>query len=426
VNEHRLTRRGFIQAVGALGGLAGAGATPFDAPAAAPLIEKMDLFAAGVGGYALYRIPGVVATKRGTLLAYCEARAGERGDWGAIDILLRRSADGGRTWDAPRKVAAVEGPKSKNPAALAQQLADPEAVTYNNPVAIADGRSGAVHFLFCLEYARCFYLRSDDDGRTFSEPVEITATFDQFKPEYDWKVLATGPGHGIRMGSGRLVVPVWLSTGTGGHAHRPSWVSVVYSDDAGRTWRRREFAARHSEEIVNPSETAAVELNDGRVMLNIRSESKAHRRAISFSRDGATGWTRPVFDPALSEPVCFGALARIKAGDKSRILFINPDNLYSSRLKASVEGAAQAGAAADRRNLTVRLSYDEARTWPVSKVVEPGYAGYADIAFSPRHGSIYAFYERGGLGDDHFRSRALTLARFNLEWLTGGRERLKI
>ena len=78
----------------------------------------------------------------------------------------------------------------------------------------------------------------DDDGKTFTEPVEITSAFEAFRPSYDWKVLATGPGHGIRLSNGRLLVPVWLSSGTGGHAHRPSVVSVVYSDDRGRTWRR--------------------------------------------------------------------------------------------------------------------------------------------------------------------------------------------
>src|SRR3954447_4127513 len=105
-------------------------------PCSAAEPEKIDLFRAGEGGYKLYRIPGVVVTKAGTVLAYCEARKSDRGDWGTIDVLLRRSTDGGKTWGDPQKVADVPGPKEKNPVALAQKLASTDDVTYNNPVMI--------------------------------------------------------------------------------------------------------------------------------------------------------------------------------------------------------------------------------------------------------------------------------------------------
>jgi len=384
-------------------------------PGAAPRVEKLDLFAAGSEGYALYRIPGIIATARGTLLAYCEARKGERGDWGTIDILLRRSTDKGKTWQPRRKIAEVTGPHSKNPAALAQNLASPEDRTYNNPMAIA-GRDGTVHFLFCLEYMRAFYLRSDDDGLTWTKPVEITATFEQFRDDYPWKVLATGPGHGIQLKSGRLLVPVWLSTGTGGHAHRPSVVSTVYSDDGGKTWQRGTIAVPNTPQWVYPSESTAVELADGRVMLNARSESGAHRRLITYSRDGVTGWTPPIFHDQLLEPICMAGMAGVSAGKKGQrlLLFSNPHNLER-------KGAtAEPGMPRDRKNLAVKLSYDEGNTWPVSRVLDPGFAGYSDLAAGP-DGWIYCFFERGGTGDNHFRSTYLTLAKFNLEWLGGGR-----
>ncbi|HUR54816.1 MAG TPA: sialidase family protein, partial [Gemmataceae bacterium] len=265
-------------------------------------IERVDVFTADTGGYKLYRIPGVVVTSKGTVLAYCEARKSDRGDWGTIDILLKRSTDGGKTWGGSQMIADVPGPKAKNPVALAQKLAEPGAVTYNNPVMTAD-RSGAVHLLFCLEYMRCFYSRSDDDGKTWTAPAEITATaFDPFKKDYDWKVLATGPGHGIQLKGGRLVVPVWLSLGTGGHAHRPSVVTTVYSDDGGKTWKGGDICVPNTAEWINPNESAVAELPDGRVMLNARSESKANRRLVTISKDGATGWSKPAFDDALLEP----------------------------------------------------------------------------------------------------------------------------
>jgi sialidase-1 len=106
--------------------------------------------------------------------------------------------------------------------------------TADNPTAIVDRQTGAVHFLYQIDYARCYYVRSDDDGLSFTAPVDITATFEQFRKEYDWNVIAPGPGHGIQLKNGRLLVPVWLSTG--GHKHRPSCQATIYSDDHGRTW----------------------------------------------------------------------------------------------------------------------------------------------------------------------------------------------
>jgi sialidase-1 len=388
------------------------------ASAEAPRLEKTDLFEAGRDGYALYRIPGIVATPAGTLLAYCEARRTGKSDWDTIDVMLCRSTDGGRTWGPRRKVAHFGPPVPKNPVALRQKLAEETDQTVNNPVSIVDRQTGAVHFLYCVEYARCFYQRSDDDGQSFGKPVEITAAFDAFRPEYDWRVVATGPGHGIQLSNGRLVVPAWLSSGTGGHAHRPSVVSTIVSDDHGQTWRRGAIAVANTPEFVNPNETVAVQLGDGRVMLNVRSESPGHRRLVSVSDDGATGWSPPRFDPALLEPICMASILRLPArpgdGGKDRILFANPHNLDRA------DGKAKPGVPRDRRNLTLKLSNDGGRTWPVEKVLEPGPSAYSDLAAGP-DGTLYCLYERGteqGPRKRVVNSTHLTLARFNLEWLT--------
>jgi sialidase-1 len=300
-------------------------------------------------------------------LAYAEARKISGGDWDDIDIVMRRSTDGGKSW---KKL---------------QLLADAGELAANNPVAIAD-RDGTVHFLHCIHYARCFYLRSADDGATFSKPVEITSAFEEFRREYNWNVIATGPGHGIQLRNGRLVVPVWLSI-----------VSSVYSDDHGTTWKRGDFIPNT---LTNMSETVPVELQDGRVMFNIRSEAPEHRRAVSFSKDGATGWTKPVFDENLKEPVCMGSIIRIPS---KAILFANPDYLDPEKPRS------------ERRNLTIKLSNDEGKTWAVSKVLDPGRSGYSDLA-AGRDGSIFCLYERGGTQSS--KIQFLTLVRFHLEWLT--------
>lgn len=375
---------------------------------AEPEFKQADLFTAGVGGYKLYRIPGLVVTTRGTILAYCEARKSDKGDWGTIDIQLRRSTDGGATWSEPVTISDVQGPKTKNPVALDKKLATTDEVTYNNPVLIVDRQTGAVHLLYCLEYMRCFCARSEDDGQTFSKPVEITAAFDAFRPEYDWKVLATGPSHAIQLKTGRLVVPVWLSLGTGGHAHRPSVTSTIYSDDHGATWHRGEIAVPNTDKWVNPNETIIAELADGRVMLNTRSESKDHRRLVTTSPDGAKGWSEPKFHPELLEPVCMASIVRLtgKDSDKTRLLFANPATTDS------------------RKKITVRLSYDEGETWPLTRMVEEGYSGYSDLAVLP-DGRILLIYERGSVDNKSpYKTGSLTLAKFNLEWLTEGKDAL--
>ncbi|HZK81085.1 MAG TPA: sialidase family protein, partial [Humisphaera sp.] len=165
--------------------------------ASIPGVEKQDLFEARTGGYTNYRIPGIVITEGGTLLAWCEARKEKGYDWDPIDVLLRRSTDGGKTFSEPRSIATAPADARENPVAVAKHLGG-HGITLNNPVLIA-GPGETVHFVYCVNYGRCFYCRSNDDGKTFSSPTEITATFDKFRPQYDWKVIGTGPGHGIRL-----------------------------------------------------------------------------------------------------------------------------------------------------------------------------------------------------------------------------------
>jgi sialidase-1 len=267
--------------------------------------------------------------------------------------------------------------------------------------------------LFCLEYMRTYSQRSTDDGLSWSQPTEITPAFEAFKKDYDWKVLATGPDHSIQLRTGRLIVPVWLSTGTGGNAHRPSVTATIYSDDHGQTWKAGDIAVPCTDEWINPNETVAIELADGRVLLNVRSESKAHRRLITTSPNGATGWSTPKFDDALLEPICMAGIVRYQHEGQSLILFSNPHNLDKAK------GKAEPGKSRDRKNVSIKLSRDEAQTWPVNKTLEPGPSMYSDIAVT-HSGTILCFYGRSGdsQGLAAFAGGRLTLARFNLEWLT--------
>jgi sialidase-1 len=372
---------------------------PSPADAAAIPLTKADLFKAGEGGFALYRIPGMVVTTKGTVLAYCEARSDARSDWGEIQVHLRRSTDGGKTWEPARQMAHLGERLAGNPH---KPAGGENEQTVNNPVAIVDGQTGAVHFLYCVNYSRCFYLRSDDDGVTFSQPVEITRAFEGFRTKCDWKVLATGPGHGLQLRTGRLVVPVWLAYGKAG-AHGPSVSGVLYSDDHGQTWHAGGIALPPSSAWKNPNEAALVELSDGSVMLNARSGSPANRRLVTVSPNGADHWSAPRFDAALFDPQCMGSLIRIPSEQpRGRLLFCNPHNL-----KYDVRGLEIPGAHAPRNNLSIRVSEDEGQTWGAPKTVEETTSAYSDLARLP-DGTVLCFYERREL---------LTVARLSSEWL---------
>ncbi len=370
---------------------------------AAASFTQANLFQAGDGGHKLYRIPGIVVTHRGTVLVYCEARRYTGGDWDTIDLMLRRSTDRGRTFSPARTIGQVAGAIERNPVAIERRQGKPTDVTYNNPVAIA-GRNGVVHFLFCINYMRVFYMRSDDDGQTFTAPVEITGALDAFRPAYAWRVVATGPGHGIQLRNGRLLVPIWLALGTQGNGHGPASDATIYSDDDGKTWHCGEIAIPATSEFPSPNETAAVQLADGRVMLNARVPSARNRRVIVTGPDGASHWSAPHYQEDLPDPICeagFASLLEKRRG--SLLLFSNPDNLMRADGKDVISK--------DRKNLTVRLSRDQGQSWTVKRVIDPGRSGYSDLAVLPNR-DILCFYESAG--------KYLTLARFNLTWVTQG------
>lgn len=349
------------------------------------------------GQYASTRIPALVMSKQGTLLAFCEARIGTSSDWADMDLLLRRSTDKGNTWEAPQVIAA-------------RKKGEPT----NNPTPIV-GEDGTIHLLFARDYARAFYTRSTDDGLTWSQPAEITDVFDQFRGEYDWNVVAPGPGHGIQLKNGRLLAPVWLarSAKTPKRVHHPSCVVTVYSDDNGHTWKRGAIAADSSAQVKNPNESMAVQLQDGRVMLMMRNPGEPHRKAITYSADGISNWSPAEFNADLFEIPCMASIIRISeernGTGKSRILFVNPDSRHLEKYP--------------RRNLTAKLSYDEGRSWPVQRVLNPGASGYSDLAVG-KDGTVYCLYETNNDTIKNF-NYSLVLQRFNINWLTNGKDRVK-
>lgn len=333
--------------------------------------------------YAAMRIPALVLTQKGTLLAFCEGRIGSASDTTDMDMLLRRSTDGGKSWEP----AVVIAPRTTG--------------ATSNPTPIVD-RDGTIHLLYQRQYARAYYIKSVDDGKAWSPAVDITHAFEAFRPEYDWQVLAPGPGHAIQLKNGRLLATVWLRTPKEIIPQRTYRVAVIYSDDAGATWKRGAMVP-DVPAVRNPNESMAVELADGRVMLSIRNNAATHRRGVSYSSDGISDWTVPVADDELFEPVCMASIIRAgqnKNRGKSRLLFVNPDSRDIPKHP--------------RKNLTARISYDEGQSWPVRKVIDTAAAGYSDIAVS-NDGTVYCLYETNTIGKGW--NYSVVMKRFPIEWV---------
>ncbi|MBC9712430.1 exo-alpha-sialidase [Streptomyces sp. TRM66268-LWL] len=317
-------------------------------------------FRAGREGYASFRIPAVVRSRAGTLLAFCEGRVASASDAGNIDIVLKRSTDGGRTW-SPLSIAARNGDHlAGNPA----------------PVVLADGRILLVHMrnaasasearirrgqASAADGRRVYVQHSDDDGLTWSGLREITAQTK--KPSWRW--YATTPGHALQLASGRIVVPANHSlppaagSGDDGTESRYNGGHCLLSDDRGQSWRMG-YVDDSPDGLINVNETTAAQLPDGRVYFNTRNDSPAPgNRAEAWSKDGGETLVK-AFRPqaCLTGPVVEGSVLQLEGGPL----------LYS--------GPADPG---HRALMTLRASTDQGSTWGPVHTVSGVPAAYSDL-----------------------------------------------
>ncbi len=315
------------------------------------------LFDSGKNTYPRFRIPALITTTKGTVLAFCEGRKGGRGLTGDIDLVVRRSSDSGKTW-APLEIALAGA-----------------GHTLGNPCPVVDVHTGTIWLAFTRSHGmdteeaivggtsreptRVFVTHSKDDGRTWAKPTDISATC----RADDWTWYGTGPGVGIQLANGRLLIPCY-------HAEAKTKIyrsHMIFSDDKGKTWKRGQSVGEHC------TECQVAQRDDGSVLMISRTIQGKQEKTIAESTDGGATWSRAKYLPALHDPSCQASLLRIPGGKMSRWLFTHP-------------------AGPGRRDLTLRESRDEGRTWSGGKLLRKGDSQYSSLALLP-DGAIGCLYD---------------------------------
>lgn len=357
-----------------------------------PPVDLVEVNTGVAAEYRSVRIPSLAKTDDGTLLCWVVGRQ-TASDWSPMDMLLFRSHDGGETWSKPEIFIRGDGHVVDNATSI-----------------VADGGK-TIHFLYQRDYARLLYRVSHDGGMTFSAERDVTGPLEAARKtlNYNWTILAPGPGSGVRLKSGRLLSPVWLCN-SGTKSHRPSVTTTIYSDDNGQTWNVGDIVVNNTEQTPNPSESIVVELPDGRVMLNGRCESKQYRRVVCYSPDGATHWTSPELVPELYDPICHASLVVVPPNGKrtqSVLAFVNPDSRKQTN-------TIRAWGGRPRENLTLHLSLDNGKTWPIARVLNPERVGYSAMAVN-NDGTVTLVFERGYLPGNDFDLRYFSSVNIDID-----------
>jgi sialidase-1 len=321
---------------------------------------------------------GLTVTDKGTILAFAEARIDTSADDGAHHIVLKRSTDEGNSFSESKII--VESTQKQS---------------WTNPTVLHDQKTKEIFLFYALNHknvsTQVYYKTSKDDGLSWSAATEITSLFTT--NAHEWTFHLPGPGHGIQLKNGRLIIQVWHRKSISfAAAERKYGVNCVYSDDHGRTWK-----IGGDTPVGELNESQIVEQKNGDILLigrTITGCSDSFQAKVWSSDKGAT-WTQKLeYDTALSGKMC--DIGLISYSTKSGMMLVSQPTDPKKRM-----------------DLTIRLSTDEGKTWKVNKLLEEGGATYSDLAILPDK-SIICLYGHGGT--KHMPQK-VSLARFSLNWL---------
>ncbi|WP_316767693.1 sialidase family protein [Pedobacter frigiditerrae] len=340
------------------------------------LLHKTTVWEEKEEGIFAYFVYGLNVTNKGSVLAFAEARITTGADDSAHHIVMKRSTDKGVSFSKSQVVVESKGGQS-----------------WANPTVVQNRKTKEIFLFYALnhenKHTEVFYKVSKDDGLNWSEAKSITSLFENNLN--GWTFHLPGTGHGIQLKNGRLVIPIWHRKSiTFPAAQRNYGVNCIYSDDHGKSWK-----VGGDTPIGELNESQLIQQQNGDLLLigrTLNRQGGAYQAKV-WSNDGGVTWSRDLqYDTALTGKVCDIGLTN-----------------YSPTTYLISQPVDQT----QRKDLSIRMSKDEGKTWPIARLLEAGGATYSDLAMLPDK-SIICLYGHGGT--KHMPEK-VSLARFNMEWL---------
>lgn len=345
--------------------------------------NETTVFQSGQDGHKIYRIPAIIAAPNGDLLAFCEGRVHGENDFGDINIVQKRSKDGGKTWSTLQTLVDYDHLQAGNPAPVVDLL-DPRFPAGRIFLFYNTGNNHENEVRKGNGLREAWYITSTDNGHTWSAAVNITLQVHRprqplvnaaYHFEEDWRSYANTPGHAVQFKTGkyrgRLFIAANHSAGDPQPASTDYQAHGYYSDDHGNTFRISENIP-----VAGSNEAMAATLEPNRLLMTIRNQKGEPRyRIMASSPDGGHTWDNTYFDSTLTDAICQGSIINLGTRNGKDILAV-----------------CNATDTSRRDNLVLRISYTGGTRWQRAIVIAKApadfkgddYAAYSDLVKMPQ------------------------------------------